>query len=295
MFSLSAKRASQRVDVWRRLRRAGALALGSSAYVLPNREANEEQLQWLASQVRKQKGKATVVHAQAFDGRPASELARRFIDARSKEYEVVLKELLRRGKKAELSRSELTRLRRQFQQIVDRDFFACPLRTRIEGIMAKLDRSDQPPQRRSGKRLKEYSGRTWVTRHRPGIDRVASAWLIRRFLDPGASFAFADDPKEQSTAIPFDMFSEQGFGHRGEDCTFETLMKDFALGHGALKAISEAVHDADLGDEKFGRVEAVGLDRVLRGWAQQGTPDDELLRRGMELIEGLYQSLDESA
>jgi hypothetical protein len=295
MFGLPAKRASQRVDVWRRLKRAGALPLRSSGYILPNTEANEERLQWLARQVRKHKGQATVVHAQAFDGRPSSELARKFSDARSKEYEVLMKELLQGGKKPALSRSRLARLRRRFQEIVDRDFFSCPLRTRIDGILAKIDQGDQPPEPRSGHKRKEYSGRTWVTRHRPGIDRVASAWLVRRFLDPGAIFAFADDPKEQPAAIPFDMFSEQGFGHRGEDCTFETLMKDFAVGDGRVKAISEAVHDADLGDEKFGRTEAAGLDRVLRGWARQGISDDELLRRGMEMIEGLYQSLDETA
>jgi hypothetical protein len=295
MFSLPAKRASQRVDVWRRLRRAGALVFGSSGYVLPNSETNEEKFQWLVRQVRKHKGQATVVHAQAFDGRPSSELTRKFIDARSEEYAALLKELLRGGKKAAPSRSQLARLRRRFQDIVDRDYFACPLRTRIEGIFAKLDQRDQPPEPRSLKKRKDYMGRTWVTRHRPGIDRVASAWLVRRFLDARAAFTFADDPKEQPSAISFDMFSEQGFGHRGEDCTFETLMKDFALGHGRVKAISEAVHDADLGDEKFGRTEALGLDRVLRGWAQQGISDDELLRRGIDLIEGLYQSLDDSA
>jgi len=87
------------------------------------------------------------------------------------------------------------------------------------------------------------------------------------------------------------MFSDEGFGHRGEDCTFETLYKQFAMRDGRVKRIAQIIHDADLGDEKFGRVEGQGLDKVLNGWAKQDLPDDELLQRGIELIEGLYESL----
>ena len=87
------------------------------------------------------------------------------------------------------------------------------------------------------------------------------------------------------------MFVEQGFGHRGDDCTFETLCKEFAIRDGKVKRIAQIIHDADLGDEKFGRVEGQGLDRVLNGWAAQDVADEELLRRGLELVEGLYSSM----
>jgi hypothetical protein len=130
-----------------------------------------------------------------------------------------------------------------------------------------------------------------MTRHRPGIDRVSSAWLIRRFIDPKAKFVFAADPSANSEAIPFDMFCSEGFGHRGDDCTFETLTRQFAIRDHRVKRIAEIIHDADIGDEQFGRAEGVGLDRVLIGWAKQEVPDDELLRRGMDLIDGLYESL----
>jgi hypothetical protein len=138
---------------------------------------------------------------------------------------------------------------------------------------------------------KEYLDRIWVTRPRPGIDRVSSAWLIRRFIDPNARFTFASEPAHAPEAIPFDMFQGDGFGHRGEDCTFETLRKEFAIQDAKVSVIAEIIHDADLADEKFGRVEGAGLDGVLIGWAQQGISDDELLRRGMEMIEGLYRSI----
>jgi hypothetical protein len=87
------------------------------------------------------------------------------------------------------------------------------------------------------------------------------------------------------------MFCSKGFGHRGEDCTFETLYKQFAIRDTKVKRIAQIIHDADLGDEKFGRIEGQGLDRVLNGWAKQDLSDDELLRRVTELIEGLYESL----
>jgi hypothetical protein len=130
-----------------------------------------------------------------------------------------------------------------------------------------------------------------MTRHRPGIDRCASAWLIQRFIDPNAKFAFANDPKQVPDAVPFDMFGSAGFGHRGTDCTFETLCKEFGLKEERLRAIAEIIHDADLNDEKYGRSEGTGVDAVLKGWAKQQVSDEELLRRGMELIEGLYHAV----
>src|SRR5262249_13941052 len=108
------------------------------------------------------------------------------------------------------------------------------------------------------------------------------------FIDPQARFVFASDPARQPKAIPFDMYSTTGFGHRGEDCTFETLVLEFSIRDRRVRDIAEMVHDADLADEKFGRTEALALQSVLRGWAAQGVKDDQLLSRGMDLIEGMY-------
>jgi hypothetical protein len=181
----------------------------------------------------------------------------------------------------------LSRLRRRFQEIAATDFFANPLHGRVEAVLASADEADASSPKRKAKAA-EYRNRVWITRPRPGIDRVSSAWLIVRFIDPKAKFVFADDPETNPAAVPFDMFSPQGFGHRNHDCTFETLCKEFAIRDGRVRRIAQIIHDADLGDEKFGRTEGVGLDQVLNGWAKQEVPDDELLRRGMELIEGVY-------
>jgi hypothetical protein len=291
VFSLSAKHASLRVELWRRLRRYGTLPLKNSGYILPNNAANEERFQWLAQQVRRARGEATVVQAAAFDNLPSEELVRRFVNERSREYAALAREVQRTAEKAQSTQARQTRLRKRFQEIVERDYFGSPERRKVEMLFARLDARGELPEARLARNRKDFRKRTWVTRHRPGIDRVASAWLIRRFVDPDAVFAFAESPREQPSAIPFDMFCAEGFGHRGEDCTFETLQRAFAIQESRVVAIAQAVHDADLGDEKFGRPEALGLDRVLTGWGHQGVSDDELLRRGMELIEGLYQAL----
>jgi hypothetical protein len=186
----------------------------------------------------------------------------------------------------------LNRLRRRLLEVQEIDFFGSPLRARIENLLAHADESEAAKSGRQRKhKAGEFVNRLWITRPRPGIDRVSSAWLIRRFIDPKAGFIFAAEPDTHPDAIPFDMFCPQGFGHRGEDCTFETLRKQFSIRDSPVKRIAEIIHDADLGDEKFGRVEGQGLDRVLNGWAKQDLPDDELLQRGMDLIEGLYESL----
>ena len=184
----------------------------------------------------------------------------------------------------------LNRIRRRFQELQDIDFFGSPLRAKVDNLLAQADKAETQPAGRKGRgKSGEYVNRLWMTRPRPGIDRVSSAWLIRHFIDPKAHFVFGAEPS--ADAIPFDMFCSQGFGHRGEDCTFETLRKDFSIKDGRVKRIAQIIHDADLGDEKFGRVEGQGLDKVLNGWAKQDLPDDELLKRGMDLIEGLYESL----
>jgi hypothetical protein len=290
VFTLAAKRASQRVDIWRKLRRYGALPLKSSGYVLPKTAMNEERFQWLAAEVRKSSGEASVIEVKAIDDLPPPKLVRLFMDARAREYEELGKELQKQLRAAQRPAGVAARLRRRFQEIADRDFFPPPVRSRVEQQLARLD-APEPAEHAGRRSRKEFFGRRWVTRPRPGIDRVASAWLIRRFIDPNATFGFADAAGVHPEAVPFDMFGAAGFGHRGDRCTFETLIEAFALRDARLAPIAQAVHDADLADEKFGRIEALGIERVLVGWANQGLSDDELLRRGMEMIEGWFQSL----
>ena len=292
VFSLPAKRASQRVAIWRKLQRYGTLPLGSSGYLLPNSAMNLERMEWLASAVRASRGHASVIQASGFDDLPAGRLQERFREARARDYQKLMQEArkLRALSASRRPAGRLNRLRRRLQEIQEIDFFGSPLRHRVEDLLAKADEADAARSRRKAK-TGEFHNRVWVTRPRPGIDRVSSAWLIRRSIDSKAHFVFSSDPDANPDAIPFDMFCDRGFGHRGEDCTFETLSKEFTIRDRGIKRVAEIIHDADLGDEKFGRVEAQGLDKVLRGWAKQDLTDEELLQRGMDLIDGLYESL----
>jgi len=157
--------------------------------------------------------------------------------------------------------------------------------------MQRLETKDTKQAATGKENPQDYVGRTWITRPRPGIDRVSSAWLIVRYIDPQAKFTFDADTKRHPDAIPFDMFNAGGFGHGGNDCTFETLLKAFGIKDSRLKLLAEAVHDADLADERFGRSEALGIDRTLDGWNKQGLSNEEVLRKGMEMIEGLYHGI----
>ena len=293
MFSLPSKRASERVGVWRRLRKYGTLALRASGYLLPNTPENHERFEWLAAAVRKYKGQASVARLEAIDNMPSDKLRQMFLDARARDYETLMRDLRKLTARKSKASGEVGRYRRRLQEIAAIDFFGSPLRSRAQALLESADpvRMGKTAFDTGRKARKQYLRRVWVTRPRPGIDRVSSAWLIRRFIDRNARFAFADDPARHPGAVPFDMFHGGGFGHRGDDCTFETLRAEFAIRERKVGMIAEIIHDADLADEKFGRSEGLGLDRVLIGWAQHGISDEALLRRGMEMIEGLYQSL----
>ena len=295
IFSLPAKSASQRVDVWRKLQRYGMLALRSAGHLLPNSPANQERMEWLAASIRAYKGQASVVGVQSFDDLSDDQLKALFQEARSRDYQKLLHDAkkLVAAVPAPKPAGRLNHIRRRLQELQNVDFFGNPLRAKVESFLASVEAQEDGKMRSStNRKSSQYLNRQWITRPRPGIDRVSSAWLIRRFIDSKARFWFAPDPDAHANAVPFDMFCPQGFGHRGDDCTFETLCREFAIRDKKLKRIAQIIHDADLGDDKFGRAEGEGLDRVLKGWAKQDLPDDELLRRGMDLIEGLYDSLD---
>jgi hypothetical protein len=294
-FTLPTKRASQRVEIWRKLQRYGTVPLGNSGYLLPNNPVNEERFQWLATAIRKYKGDASIVHVQSIDNLSTPQLVARFAEARAREYQELIRELQEFSSLPPQKQSvgRLSRLRSHFQEIVEVDFFDSPLQKRVAELLSRADAARVATHKPepAAIRPRDYKSRVWVTRPRPGVDRSASGWLIRRFIDAKARFAFAPEDRVPPEAVPFDMFHERGFGHRGDDCTFETLQKQFKIRDRRVSVISEIIHDADIADGKFGRKEGYGIDEVLKGWARQGLSDRELLDRGMQLIEGLYHSL----
>jgi len=294
LYSLPTNRNTERVAVWRRLKKMGAVQIKTSTYLLPDEPAQYEQFQWLAKQIRDYGGDSTLVRAQEIEGLTKDNVTSLFNAARDKEYSQLRKSLqsfIARRKKldAELAAAELERLTRQFRELRQIDFFDS---ARGHDIAMLLRRAEGPGRSRQLEVLdaKQYRGKIWLTRPRPEIDRVGSAWLISKFIDPKAKFVFAPIAQAVPDAVPFDMLDAE-FSHHGNNCTFETLTKRFAISDKSVVKIGEMIHDADLDDARFQRVEAVGIDRVLKGWAKEGLPDEEILRRGFECFEALYSFL----
>jgi hypothetical protein len=288
LFSLPRAQASGRVDVWRRLKRSGALALESSGHVLPNRQENRERFEWLAENVRHYKGTAQVLTVESFSELSTDDLKSRFIQSRNADYGEIITAAknTKRGNQGEISR-----LRKRLQDVIAIDQFGGVMRERAEQAVAGLAGSDArgiAKKTVAGTR-QEFRNRVWQTRPRPGIDRSASAWLIVNYIDPKARFKFGSAP--MANTVTFDMYQPGGFGHHGDECTFETLLREFKLSSKPLRALGQMIHDADIKDEKYGRPEAITVDKILKGWAAKGMGDAELLSKGMELIDGLYRSV----
>jgi hypothetical protein len=294
LYSLPTNRNTERVAVWRRLKKMGAVQIKTSTYLLPDEPAHYEQFQWLAKQIRDYGGDSTLVRAQEIEGLTKEKVVSLFNAARDREYAVLRKALQsfiarRRKSDAEFAAAQLERFTRQFRELRQIDFFDS---ARGHEVAMLLRRAEGPKHSAKLQTLdaKQYRGKTWLTRPRPEIDRVGSAWLISKFIDPKAKFVFAPTAQAVPEAIPFDMLDAE-FSHHGNCCTFETLTKRFAIADKAVAKIGEMIHDADLDDARFQRVECVGIDRVLKGWAKEGLPDEQILRRGFECFDALYAFL----
>ena len=295
VLSLPTRRASQRVEIWRKLQRLGSVSLGNSGYLLPNDSPNRERFEWLATAIRGYGGNASVVEVQSIDNFSRPQIVDRFVKARTQDYQELLPELRRLSSVSLAKRSpaRIGRLRQRFQEVLSIDFFHSSLRDRVQELLDHVQndgRSSLASLDTGEVARKNYRGRAWITRPRPGVDRVTSAWLIRHYIDSKARFLFAIKNQMPQNAVPYDMY-QGGFGHRGDDCTFETLQKAFRIRDRKVAVMAQIVHDADLTDQKFGRAEGLGIDEVLKGWSRMGLPDREVLERGIQLAQGLYSSL----
>ena len=295
LLRLPATHKAERVAIWRKLKKSGAIQIQTSTYMLPDEPARYESFQWLTQEVRAAGGDATLIRAREIEGSPNEKLIELFNAARAKEY-AILSELLRafshhrkKGRPA-IFAAKLDRVRKQFREIRQTDFFNCPRAQDVEILLRKMERT-QPGETAFPKIMsRDYRGKSWVTRPLPEIDRVGSAWLIRKFIDPKAKFIFAKKMPAAHRAISFDMLDAE-FSHQGDDCTFETLTKRFGIQDKSIRKMGEMIHDADLDDDKFERTECIGIDRVLKGWAKEGVSDQEILRRGLQCFDALQAFL----
>ena len=289
---------SLRVRVWRRLRSIGAVALKRSAYLLPDTAERYEDFQWLAQEIQREGGEATLIRVEQIENMSHTDVLRLFHEARDEDYRQLAaryrKVLQGRDRKSVSQRvqDELARLSKDHQRTRDIDFFDAPGGAevrRLEEAIAMRTRRPEPARQepRQTLDLTKLRGRRWVTRPRPHVDRIASAWLIKRFIDPEAVFVFAPPTEFPKDAIPFDAPGVE-LSHHGEDCTFETLVKRAQLRDRRLVRLAEVVHEADLRDGKYPHEEARGIDVAIRALLAASADDDQVLGQGMMLFEGLY-------
>ncbi len=287
---------SLRVRVWRRLRSMGAVALKRSAYLLPDTPERYEDFQWLAQEIERDGGEATLIRVQQIENVSPGDVLKLFHEPRDREYRqlAVRYRRLLQGLESKDMRPEtqekLMRLAKEHQRIRDIDFFDAPGGAevrRLEEAIAMRTRRPEKAKPEPRLDLTTLRGRRWVTRPRPHVDRIASAWLIKRFIDSEAVFVFAPPAEFPQDAIPYDAPGVE-LSHQGEDCTFETLVKRANLRDRRLTRLAEVVHEADLRDGKYPHEEARGIDVAIRALLA-ATPDDhQVLAQGMTLFEGLY-------
>ena len=308
-YSLPSKpSSSSRVTLWRRLQRLGALPV-TGVYVLPERPECLESFTWLAQEIRAAEGEALVMAVERFEGLGERELIGRFNEARADAYADLFSalETLERSLKVgsdglgsdDLENDglendgpplkTLDKLRRRFAELKRTDFFDSPAGKEVMAKLSELEQILSPGLAESAQVTPvdpaEYERKIWVTRPRPHVDRLASAWLIKHFIDPEATILYRDWAKQRE--VSFDMDGAV-FGHTGSLCTFETLLAAFALKDKALVPIAHIVHEMDLRDERYVRAEVAGLDALLDGWLASGLSDEELEARGEQLFSGLY-------
>jgi hypothetical protein len=293
LVRLPATHTAERVAIWRKLKKSGAIQIQTSTYVLPDDPARYETFQWLTQHIRDAGGDATLVRARQIEGLSNERLIQLFNSARAKEYALLcetIRSFADRRHRASNFGNKLDRFRKQFREIRHTDFFNNTKALDVEILLRKLEEPQPRSKPQPKLESRDFRGRVWLTRPRPEIDRVGSAWLIRKSIDPKAKFVFESRRTPNRRVLAFDMLNGD-FSHDGDDCTFETLIRRFGIEDKAVQKIAEMIHDADLDDDKFQRKECIGIDRILKGWAKQGLPDKEILRRGFECFDALYAFL----
>lgn len=269
-----------RAKILRRLTQVGALPVKNSAYLLPNTEESREDFEWICQEIQSEGGTAWLFAADALVGMTDPQMEAAFRQLRDADYTDLL---------AAAPELDDAKLIERFEQIQSIDFFEHPMRAQVESLI--LHRQGQ--QRSVSGAVGVPRGSVWVTRKGIKVDRIGSAWLIRRFIDPDATFRFVDpaDYEPKSAELRFDMYQGE-FTHEGDLCTFEVLVARHGLAkqYPGLQPLAEMVHDIDLKDARYQRPEMTGLSRMLDGLCVRIADDATRLEQGSQIFEALYES-----
>lgn len=313
-YSVPSRPVSKRMKIWRRLIKAGALHFSGSVYILPFNDDNLEFFQWLTAEINVMGGEGSFIRVRNIETIKNSEIKALFNKQRDKEYKLVEKELdeierriqsIKKGTKNQDKKRlfvQFNKVNKEFEEINKIDFFDAEsgkvIKEKILTIKAEINATmgfeikKEKSVEIAHRNANEFKGRIWVTRKKPFVDRMASAWLIRNFIDKDALFDFKDENDLEGLDDRFITFDIQGgvFTHIGNMCTFEILLKTFNLQNKALKKIAEVVHELDIKDGKYIVPEAKGIEDILMGIRKTAKNDIEGLEKGISLFDMLYAS-----
>ena len=291
-----------RVKIWRRLQRVGAIPIKQSVYVLPKSDQAYEDFGWILKEIVEGGGETSLSEVRFIEGLTDDQIVFQFREARRADYEKLIGEIHSfsddfddagnvANETATKTRNQIGKLQKRMDEIIAIDFFSTPERIGAENALASLLSKSMTSHGEGGiqKSTKQFMGKVWVTRKNVFVDRMASAWLVGRFIDKKASFKFIDSKKytPQKDEVRFDMVDAE-FTHQGDRCTFEEILHSFRIKDRALHRIGEIVHDIDLKDSKFESPEADGLSAIFSGIAAAHTDDNDRVEIGAKLLDDLY-------
>lgn len=292
-----------RVKIWRRLQQVGAVAIKQSVYVVPLSEQSREDLSGILKEIVEGGGDGSICEARFVEGLSDEQILALFHNARKSDYEKLIQEANALFAEWSSGRSDprnpatrgpaqLAKLQRRLDETAAIDFFQTPERATVELQLKELGKLLAGQSSANGEVrdvLTDLIGKIWVTRSNLFVDRIACGWFIRRFVDKGAVFKFVPNPHYLSkpNEIRFDLFDGE-YTHEGDRCTFEVMIQRLQIQNHALGPLAEVVHDIDLKDEKFGRVETDGFNALLTGLVASHPDDDQRMNEGLRLFENLY-------
>jgi hypothetical protein len=296
LHQLPAKPPYLRVKIWRRLQAIGAVPLKNAVHVLPRNEASEAAFRALLDEIISSGGEATLLEGWLLAGQSDGEVRALFDAARDADYAEIADAARRLLDTGPASGQDIAKLQKRLEDVDLLDFFGAHGRQAAEVALAELDRRRyQHPDIGRSENADALSpadliGRIWVTRRSVHVDRIACAWLIRRFVDPKGRFRFVDAKSHQPLAgeLRFDM-ADAEFTHEADRCSFETILLRAGLTEDpALVAIAEIVHELDIGDRKFTRPETPGVGAMLSGVCASTEDDLERIERASDALDQFY-------
>lgn len=312
-YSVPSRPVSSRMKVWRRLSKAGAIPFKGAVYILPFNDEHYEFLQWLTSEVASMKGEAAFIKSDMIETIKNSAIVELFNQQRENAYRLIEKKIeeierrlnsVRKGAQAKDNKKlsgQFIKHQKEFEDIRKVDFFVSKsgnaLKKRLANLQAEINKLSALKAKTqisaiTPRRIENYKGKTWITRKRPFVDRMASAWLIKRSIDKNALFRFIDEKEIDNlgkNSITFDI-KDGEFTHSGDMCTFEVIIKAFNLKDKVVKKMAEVVHEIDMKDDKYENMESRGIENILAGIRKTIKNDLEALEKGMAVFEMLYES-----